>query len=490
MADEVGDRKEDGEERQQPAWFTPERMLVILCLINLLNYVDRGAIASNGVNGVLGNSTCYDDDGCVQGRGIQGDFSLSNFQDGFLSSAFMVGLLIASPIFAELSKTYNHMRLIGVGLSIWTLATLGCGLSMGFWSILFFRALVGVAEASFVSLAAPFIDDYAPPEKRTAWLSFFYACIPVGVALGYVYGGVVGGLWGWRVAFWLESLFMLPFAIFGFVSRPVYLKAQEEDAHSTALLKGGSSSEEGENSSADCTRKFSFLAKQARGIGRDLKKLLLQKVYVVDMLGYIAYNFVIGAYSYFGPKVGEAIYHIDNADIVFGVVTIFSGILGTVFGGLALDRVGSTIPTAFKFLGICSFFGGLFCFVAFTCDTLLYFIILFAIGEFSIFATQGPVNFITLHSVHPNDRPIAMAMCTVSIHIFGDVPSSPLVGLVQDHIQNWRTTALLLTSVLFVAAGVWYSGSWLRVDEVPALEEPSSSLENGKPRATLLPSHD
>lgn len=34
----------------------------------------------------------------------RGDFNLSNFQDGVLSSAFMVGLLVASPIFASVAK--------------------------------------------------------------------------------------------------------------------------------------------------------------------------------------------------------------------------------------------------------------------------------------------------------------------------------------------------------------------------------------------------
>ncbi|GKF73771.1 hypothetical protein Tco_0220103 [Tanacetum coccineum] len=34
-----------------PSWFTPKRLLVIFCVINMINYVDRGAIASNGVNG-------------------------------------------------------------------------------------------------------------------------------------------------------------------------------------------------------------------------------------------------------------------------------------------------------------------------------------------------------------------------------------------------------------------------------------------------------
>ncbi|MCI56935.1 putative sphingolipid transporter spinster 2-like, partial [Trifolium medium] len=40
-----------------------------------------------------------------------------------------------------------------------------------------------------------------------------------------------------------------------------------------------------------------------------------------------------------------------------------------------------------------------------------------------------------------------MAMSTVAIHVFGDMPSSPLVGVLEDSINNWRTTILILTTV-------------------------------------------
>lgn len=118
-----------------------------------------------------------------------------------------MGLLIASPIFAEASKHHGGLRLIACGLGIWALAAAGCGLSIGaaltyrherdyfgrfpahcggvpccpltidpicimptrclhaavcslcagFWTLLISRMLVGVGEASFVALAAPFI---------------------------------------------------------------------------------------------------------------------------------------------------------------------------------------------------------------------------------------------------------------------------------------------------------------------------------------------
>jgi hypothetical protein len=41
---------------------------------------------------------------------VQGEFNLSNLQDGFLATAFLVGLLIASPIFSEACKHYSAFR--------------------------------------------------------------------------------------------------------------------------------------------------------------------------------------------------------------------------------------------------------------------------------------------------------------------------------------------------------------------------------------------
>ncbi|KAM0938780.1 putative major facilitator superfamily, MFS transporter superfamily [Dioscorea sansibarensis] len=477
MAISVRDEDVEVEVADKPSWFTPKRLLIIFCIINMLNYIDRGAIASNGVNGSSG--TCKESGICTPGSGIQGDFKLNNFQDGVLSSAFMVGLLVASPIFAALSKSHNPFRLIGVGLSVWTVAAAGCGFAMDFWSITICRMFVGVGEASFISLAAPFIDDNAPAAQKTAWLAAFYMCIPTGVAVGYVYGGVVGSNLHWRYAFWGEALLMLPFAILGFVMKPLKLKGSKNgDSEEIVVPKAQHVSDEqisnhltltikGDSAGRTSTRS-SFLKRtlvQLERFWKDMKVLWLDQVYVTNVLGYIAYNFVIGAYSYWGPKAGYAIYHMSNADLLFGGITIVCGIFGTLAGGLILDKIQSTISNAFKLLSVSTFFGASFCLIAFWLKSLYGFIALFSIGELLIFATQAPVNYVCLHCVRPSLRPLSMAMSTVSIHIFGDVPSSPLVGVLQDHLNDWRKSALILTSVFFLAAVIWGIGIFLhRVD--------------------------
>uniref|UniRef100_A0A0E0I4A7 Major facilitator superfamily (MFS) profile domain-containing protein n=1 Tax=Oryza nivara TaxID=4536 RepID=A0A0E0I4A7_ORYNI len=406
------DASTSGAADEKPSWFTPKRLLVMFCLINMLNYVDRGAIASNGVNGSRQSCTGGT---CTSGSGIQGDFNLNNFEDGVLSSAFMVGLLIASPIFASLAKIHNPFRLIGVGLLVWTIATAGCGCSFDFWSITICRMLVGVGEASFISLAAPFIDDNAPAAQKTAWLAMFYMCIPTGIAVGYVYGGLVGNSLHWRAAFWGESILMLPFVILGFVIKPLELKGFN---HSVKTKEYG------------------------------------------EMLN---------------PERQDE----TKQDIMFGGITIVCGIFGTLSGGFILDKIDSTISNAFKLLSGATFLGAIFCFGAFCFKSLYGFIPFFSVGELLVFATQAPVNYVCLHCVKPSLRPLSMAMSTVAIHIFGDVPSSPLVGLLQDKIHNWRSTALTLTSILFIAAIFWFIGIFVRsVDrfneqsehDVPAVE--------------------
>ncbi|CAL9159925.1 unnamed protein product [Musa hybrid cultivar] len=480
-----------------PSWFTPKRLLVIFCIINMLNYVDRGAIASNGVNG--SRKTCTDSGTCTSGTGIQGDFNLNYFEDGVLSSAFMVGLLVASPIFASLAKSHNPFRLIGVGLLVWTIATAGCGCAFDFWSITICRMLVGVGEASFISLAAPFIDDNAPVSQKTAWLAVFYMCIPTGIAIGYVYGGLVGDHLHWRAAFWGESILMLPFAILGFIIKPLQLKgftsslSEKAETSDEIIVQDGDEHNAkselqatDEDVSAKAPHRFSSIVSQVSRFWKDMKVLLLEKVYVINVLGYIAYNFVIGAYSYWGPKAGYDIYHMGNADLMFGGITIVCGIVGTLAGGFVLDLMESTISNAFKLLSGATFLGAIFCFSAFCFRSLYGFIPFFAVGEILVFATQGPVNYICLHCVKPSLRPLSMAMSTVSIHIFGDVPSSPLVGVLQDYINNWRESALILTSILFVAAAIWFiAGIFLksvdRFNEDSEQGVPSVERSNRRP---------
>jgi MFS family permease len=321
-----------------------------------------------------------------------------------------------------------------------------------------FRMFVGVGEASFISLAAPYIDDSAPVARKNFWLGLFYMCIPAGVALGYVFGGYIGNHLGWRWAFYIEAIAMAVFVILSFCIKPPQQLKGFADKDSK---KPSTSIETVAPTDAEASQIKTKTPKSKNLVvlfGKDLKALFSEKVFIVNVLGYITYNFVIGAYSYWGPKAGFGIYKMKNADMIFGGLTIICGIIGTLGGSYVLDRINATLSNTFKLLAASTLLGAAFCFTAFLMKNMYAFIALFAVGEILIFAPQAPVNFVCLHCVRPNLRPLSMASSTVLIHILGDVPSSPLYGKMQDHLKNWRKSTLIITSILFLAAIIWGIG--------------------------------
>ena len=116
----------------------PFTLLLVFISINFINYMDRGVVAA------------------VQEL-FSKELGLTNFQSGVVAATFMVGFVLASPIFAHLVHRFNGMRLIAVGLSVWCISTVSGGLSKTLYTLALFRMFVGVGEASFVSLAPPYV---------------------------------------------------------------------------------------------------------------------------------------------------------------------------------------------------------------------------------------------------------------------------------------------------------------------------------------------
>src|SRR5262249_29385497 len=83
------------------------------------------------------------------------------------------------------------------------------------------HTLVGVGEATFVTIAPTFVADLFPEEKRGRIFGIFYLAIPVGTAAGYLLGGKLGPHFGWRFPFYIAAApgFLLALSIL-FVPEP------------------------------------------------------------------------------------------------------------------------------------------------------------------------------------------------------------------------------------------------------------------------------
>ena len=520
-----------------PGWFTPPRLLSLFCLMSLLVYVDRGVISSAAVSGSprVGAGD--------PGSGLQGEFGVGYALFGLLQAAFMLGLLIGAPAFSAAAKTWNPFKLIGLGLAGWTLAAAGCATATTYAAFFACRVFVGLGEASFCALAAPFIDDVAPPGRKTLWLAMFYLCIPLGVAGGVMFGGAVAGddaesahALGWRWAFGLEAVAMAPVALFCLASGPVPMRGVDERA---ARLRSGG----GEMTSADdlatletealLADDFPERARNAvshasalgtrhatenteasdltlpkrdsrREFASDFASLRRNRAFLTALAGYVAYTGTVGVYAAWGPKAGFGVYASDlgtpsRSDVVLGGITVVAGVVGTLAGGVAADSAGADARAAIRVCAVSGAVAFAFLELAFWVDTFAAFAVLFFLGQAFAFGVQAPVNAVVLRSVRARERPLACSLVTVIIHALGDVPTPPLFGLALEASAgggggaptpaNWRAVLGGFTALMAVAAATWAAGAGAMASEASedSLAQSPSHASGGSPEALASP---
>jgi MFS family permease len=399
----------------------PKAILALLTALNLLNYLDRYVLSA-----VL--------------KPLQDELHLSDFVGGSLSSVFLIGFFVTSPLFgwwADRSGPAGRKALVVFGVVVWSLATLASGLARGPASLLLARAVVGVGEASYVTIAPTIIDDVAPSDRKSAWLAYFYTAIPVGSALGYLIGGSVEhATHDWRQAFYVAGG---PGMLLGFLClliRDPANKAPPPSRH---------------------------VGDEVFGAVRTLARIPLYRAVV---LGQCAYTFAIGGFAYWAPKYVAARYDLEpgHASFVFGLVTVAGGAIGTLLGGRIGDRAtrGRTAddPIARGNLVVC----GLATFVAVplaaaavaaTTGNLFFGVVLAC--EIALFIPGGPYNVAVLRSVPPRMRASAMAISIFASHLLGDLWSPPLIGLVADH-ASMALGMLVCPAGFALGAFFWWRG--------------------------------
>lgn len=109
------------------------------------------------------------------------------------------------------------------------------------------------------------------------------------------------------------------------------------------------------------------------------------------------------------------------------------------------------------------------------------FIPLFALGEVALFSLNAVANAAVMWTVPLRLRSLACAVVTITIHVLGDVPAPPIVGMIQDSLNarrgpdpnNWRTSLSLVVCTLLVAVVLFGWGAVLSMRRVPS----SSSMQ-------------
>ncbi len=120
----------------------------------------------------------------------------------------------------RLADQYGRKRLLMLGMSLFSLASLGCALAQPFgqfsglpaigW-LIGFRVLQAGGAAGLAPVSLAIILAICPPEKRGAAVGFWGACATLANAVGPVLGGVLVQTVGWPWIF----LVNLPLCLVG-----------------------------------------------------------------------------------------------------------------------------------------------------------------------------------------------------------------------------------------------------------------------------------
>jgi MFS family permease len=383
------------------------RALLILASLNLLDYLDRYLVAS------LGSL-------------VKADLHLSDKAFGFLGTAFFLVYFLTSPLFGYLGDRWGRRRLMAGGAVLWSLAT-----SLTFWVpsypfLVGARGLVGVGEASFGTLAPAYLADILPMGRRAQALGLFYLALPVGTALAYLVGGLMGSHWGWRPAFLLAGLPGLAMA--GLIYR--LREVRPESRVTVAPPVSGAPL---------ATYWQLFNVPTLRWV----------------TLGYGMVTFALGGLAFWMPRYLEVAKGLSLSQanlLLFGSVTVAGG-LGTLTGGFLGDRLLSyTLGAPLWISGLGIVLALPLAAVAIFAATPALYIPALAGAIFLLFLNPGVLTAVVVSVAGPWRRAQAVALNIVVIHLVGDVPSPFLIGWVSD--MGSLTWGVSLTLVALAAGAV------------------------------------
>ncbi|MDX2021347.1 MAG: MFS transporter [Deltaproteobacteria bacterium] len=384
---------------------SPKATLAALTSLNVLNYFDRFLAAA-----VLPL--------------ILADMSLSDAQGGALQSSLMIVYTVICPLAGWLATTQNRFRLAAFGAMGFSLATAGSGLAPSYGVLLIARALVGLGEATYAVVTPTLISDAYPALRRGRAMSFFYAAIPVGTALGYQIGGAVGAAYGYRVAFFIASVPGLLLAVMFLFFRDV-----ERGPHKQA-------------------------ATPPLALGATLRLLRSKRSFVFNTAAQTIYTFAMGGLAVWMPTYYQRQHHLSlaAATMGFGVCVVVAGFAGTLLGGRWGDAAASRHKHGhFQFSGRALLLSAPFSVAAVLGNSpYIYWPGLF-LTLFLLFLNTGPLNAAIANGLPPHVRERAFGVNTFCIHALGDVLSPILIGIASDRVG--LRIPVLITVLLLACAG-------------------------------------
>ena len=270
----------------------------ILVAIFSINFMDRQILA-------------------ILAEPIKRDLALSDTEVGLLYGLAFAALYATAAIpIARYADHANRARIINWSLVLFSLMSMACGLAANYWQLIAARVGVAIGEGGTNPPSHSMITDLYPVSRRSTAMAVFSLGPHIGLLLGFLIGGWVGQLWGWRTAFLFAGLGGLAFA-----------------APSFMLL-------------GERRRDRSDGVEAVRPVSVIFRTVMTQASTRHLFLG--ATVFSVAAYSVIGwlPSllIRDGGFGTGAAGTVLALVLGLAGAVGTMLGGTLADRLGKDDP--------------------------------------------------------------------------------------------------------------------------------------------------
>ena len=131
----------------------------------------------------------------------------------WVTSAYLLAYAVPLLVTGRLGDKYGPKKLYLVGLSVFTLASLWCGLSGDIGMLILARVVQGVGAAMMTPQTMAVITRIFPPDKRGPAMGLWGATAGVAMLVGPILGGVLVDGLGWEWIFFVN----VPVGVVAFV---------------------------------------------------------------------------------------------------------------------------------------------------------------------------------------------------------------------------------------------------------------------------------
>jgi MFS family permease len=400
--------------------------LFLLLGINLFNYIDRQVLAALEPDI---RATFF----------AAGDVNAMT-KTGLLGVAFFVTYMISAPIFGLLADRISRWIIVGAAVILWSLAS-GCsGLAATFAILFATRIFVGIGEGGYGPAAPTILSDLFPIERRGRIMAIFYTAIPVGSALGYVIGGLVGAHLGWRWAFYLVTPPGLLLGLLCFWQRDPRVAAHH------------------------------LVRESPRRSLANYLRLFRTRSYLINCIAQTLMTFVTGGLGFWASAYLR--YRNQSPDVgmtIFGLITVVAGLISTLLGGIIADKLRSRVPGSYFWVsGIGMLIAGPFFIATLYTPFPAAWVPMF-VAIFFLFLNTGPSNTALANVSLPAVRATAFAANIFVIHALGDVQAFWLLGYIGGH-TNMHVAFLFVSGIIFASGLAWLIGAKYLPADTAAVE--------------------